>query len=83
TLAMGALRDYFRREEHFGIRAVGDMTEVSYRQSMFRDPVDEEVLTRKVLEQVTTGLGEINVAAATQSPSSSKMINSILALDRN
>lgn len=52
TLAMGALRDYFRREEHFGIRAVGDMAAVSYRQSMFRDPVDEEVLTRKVLEQV-------------------------------
>jgi len=52
TLTTGALRDYFKREEHFGIRTVGDLTAVSYRQNLFRDPVDENVLTRKVLEQV-------------------------------
>jgi hypothetical protein len=52
TLSKGALRDYFKREEHFGIRTVEDLTAVSYRQSLFRDPVDESVLTRKVLEQV-------------------------------
>jgi hypothetical protein len=52
TLTTSALRDYFKRYEHFGIHAVEDLTLVSCRQSLFRDPVDEDVLTRKVLEQV-------------------------------
>jgi hypothetical protein len=52
TLSKGALRDFFKREENFGIRTVEDLTAVSYRQSLFRDSVDENVLTRKVLEQV-------------------------------
>jgi hypothetical protein len=52
TLSTGALRDYFKRYEHFGIHTVEDLTSISYRQSLFRDPLDEEVLTRKVLEQV-------------------------------
>src|SRR6185312_7600469 len=47
TLSRGALRDFFKREENFGIRTVEDLTAVSYRQNLFRDPVDEDVLTRK------------------------------------
>jgi hypothetical protein len=52
SLSMGALRDYFKREENFGVRTVEDVTAFSHRQNLFRDPVNEDVLTRKVLEQV-------------------------------
>jgi hypothetical protein len=52
TIIKGSLRDYFKRYENFGIYAMRDIAGVSHRQNLFRDPIDEEVLTRKVLEQV-------------------------------
>jgi hypothetical protein len=48
----GSLRDYFKRHENFGIYAMKDIAGVAVRKNLFRDPVDDEVLTRKVLEQV-------------------------------
>jgi hypothetical protein len=52
TIIKGSLRDYFKRSENFAIYAMRDITGVAYRKNLFRDPIDEEVLTRKVLEQV-------------------------------
>jgi hypothetical protein len=52
TIIKGALRDYFKRYENFGIYAREDIAGVAHRRNLFRDPVDEDVLTRKVLEQV-------------------------------
>jgi hypothetical protein len=46
------LRDYFKRSENFAIYAMKDLAAVSHRKNLFRDPVDQTVLTRKVLEQV-------------------------------
>jgi hypothetical protein len=52
TIIKGSLRDYFKRYENFGIYAMRDVAGVANRKNLFRDPVDEAVLTRKVLEQV-------------------------------
>lgn len=52
TIIKGSLRDYFKRYENFGIYAMRDIAGVAHRKNLFRDPVDEDVLTRKVLEQV-------------------------------
>jgi hypothetical protein len=52
TIAKGALRDYFKREEHFGIRGVQDLAAIAARQNLFRDPVSQDMLTRRVLEEV-------------------------------
>src|SRR5579864_2846054 len=52
TIKKGSLRDYFKRYENFGILAMPDIAGLSCRRNLFRDPIDQEVLTRSVLEQV-------------------------------
>ena len=48
TITKGSLRDYFKRSENFGIYAMKDLAAVSHRKNLFRDPVDETLLTCKV-----------------------------------
>lgn len=52
TIKKGSLRDYFKRDENVEILAMPDIAGLCYRRNLFRDPIDEEVLTRSVLEQV-------------------------------
>ena len=53
TLFLGAVRDYFKRDENCGIRTVEDVTAVSPRKKPFRNTVERDIITRELLDQVT------------------------------
>jgi hypothetical protein len=54
TLSMGAIREYFRREEHVRITTVEDLANVSGPAKPMRNTVEQDIITRELLEQVTS-----------------------------
>jgi hypothetical protein len=53
ALYCGMLRAYFARQENSHIRAVGDVKAIRTQRRPFRNTVEEEIIARELLEQVT------------------------------
>ncbi|HEV2221738.1 MAG TPA: hypothetical protein VGR84_01915 [Candidatus Acidoferrales bacterium] len=53
VLYHGTLRSYFMRQEYSGIRPVADVRTVRTHRKPFRNTVEQDVMTRELLEQVT------------------------------
>jgi hypothetical protein len=54
TLSMGAIREYFKREENVHITTVEDLAKVSSPAKTVRNTVEQDIITRELLEQVTS-----------------------------
>jgi len=53
ALALGMVRSYFMREEYDSVRAVANVSTVSTGNRPFRNKVEQDVITRELLRQVT------------------------------
>lgn len=53
ALSHGTLRSYFMRHEHSGIQPVADVRTVRTHRKPFRNTVEQDIITRELLEQVT------------------------------
>ena len=53
AIAMGTLRSYFMRQENDGIRTVANLAALSACNRPFRNKVEQEAITRELLNEVT------------------------------
>ncbi len=53
TLATGAVRDYFKRDENVKIGTVEDITTICGPTKPLHNTVEQDIITRELLEQVT------------------------------
>ena len=53
SLALGAVRSYFRREENASLHTFADLTKVPIRTRPHRDQAERDMITRDLLNQVT------------------------------
>ena len=53
SIAMGTVRSYFMRQENDGIRTVASLTTLPTRNRPFRNKVEQEAITRELLNEVT------------------------------
>jgi len=54
VLSRGALRQYFMRQEHDGIRPVADAGAPRTHRKPFRNTIEQDIIARELLEQVTS-----------------------------
>jgi hypothetical protein len=54
ALALGTVRAYFKREENGGIRAVADLATARTPKRPLRNQVEQDAITRELLNQVTS-----------------------------
>ncbi len=54
TLTLGAVWHYFRRQENSGIHAVADVRAVRTHRKPFRNTIEQNIIARELLEQVTS-----------------------------
>ena len=54
TLALGSIRDYFKRDENFGIKMVEDLAAAFPRTTASRNTIEDDAITRELLKQVTS-----------------------------
>jgi hypothetical protein len=54
ALSHGTLRSYFMRQENSAIRSVADVKAVRTHRKAFHNTVEEDIITRELLEQVTS-----------------------------
>jgi hypothetical protein len=53
ALVHGTLRHYFKRQENNDIRPVADVRRIRAPRKPFRNPIERNIITRELLEQVT------------------------------
>lgn len=53
SLTLGAVWHYFRRQENENIRSVADVRTVRTARKPFRNSIEQDIITRELLEQVT------------------------------
>lgn len=54
ALSCGTVRSYFMRHENSGIRPIADVRTVRTHSKPFRNTVEQDIITRELLEQVTS-----------------------------
>jgi len=54
ALSTGAVRSYFMRQEYEGVRCVGNVATIPTRKKPVRNTVERDIITRELLEQVTS-----------------------------
>jgi hypothetical protein len=54
SLVLGTVRHYFKRQENDGIRSVADVRRVRTPRKPFRNTIEQDIITRELLEQVTS-----------------------------
>ena len=54
ALALGTVRSYFMREENDGVRSVANLATVPTRKRPFRNKIEQDIITRELLDQVTS-----------------------------
>jgi len=54
ALSHGTLRSYFMRQENSGIRSVADVKAVRTHRKAFHNTVEQDIIARELLEQVTS-----------------------------
>jgi hypothetical protein len=52
ALALGTVRSYFMREENYGVRTVANLAVIPTRKRPLRNPVEQHIITRELLDQV-------------------------------
>jgi hypothetical protein len=54
ALALGTVRSYFMRKENDDVRSVANLAAIPSFKRPFRNKVDQEIITRELLDQVTS-----------------------------
>src|SRR5258708_14390760 len=54
ALALGTVRSYFMRKENDEVRSVANLATVPPRKRPFRNKVEQDIITRELLDQMTS-----------------------------